>query len=100
MPRNVLTDAAIPEEYTHDEALTATPVRPLAVVRPGDAVEVSAVLRAAAELGVPVTARGSGTGLSGACIPSADGIVCAFERMTSDRRDRRRQPRRGRRSRA
>ena len=28
-----------------------------------------------------MTARGSGTGLSGACIPSADGIVCALDRM-------------------
>jgi glycolate oxidase len=30
---------------------------------------------------VPVTARGAGTGLSGACVPRADGIVLAFERM-------------------
>jgi glycolate oxidase len=78
---NVLTGDAIPDDYTHDEALTATPVRPLAVVRPGDALEVSAVLRAAAAFGAPVTARGAGTGLSGACVPRADGIVCALDRM-------------------
>src|SRR5262245_47786619 len=78
---NVLTGDAIPDDYTHDEALTASPVRPLAVVRPGDALEVSAVLRAAAQFGAPVTARGAGTGLSGACIPRADGIVCALDRM-------------------
>jgi glycolate oxidase len=30
---------------------------------------------------IPVTARGAGTGLSGACIPQPDGIVVAFERM-------------------
>ena len=32
---NVLVGDAINDDYTHDEALTATPVRPLAVVRPG-----------------------------------------------------------------
>jgi glycolate oxidase len=78
---NVLTGDAVPEEFTHDEALTASPVRPLAVVRPGDATEVSAILRAAADSRTPVTARGSGTGLSGACIPHADGIVCSLDRM-------------------
>src|SRR5262249_20794775 len=39
------------------------------------------VLRVCDELGVPVTARGSGTGLSGACVPRPDGIVLALERM-------------------
>ncbi|HEX5094558.1 MAG TPA: FAD-binding oxidoreductase, partial [Acidimicrobiia bacterium] len=78
---NVLSADAIPDDYAHDEALTATPVLPLAVVRPGNAQEVAAVLRVASDLAVPVTARGSGTGLSGACIPRADGIVCSFERM-------------------
>jgi glycolate oxidase len=78
---NVLTGEAIPQEYTHDEALTAEPVLPVAVVRPADATEVAAVLRIAGALGVPVTARGAGTGLSGACIPRDDGIVCALDRM-------------------
>ena len=78
---NVLTGDEIPDDYTHDEALTAEPVRPLAVVRPADAIEVAAVLRIADELRVPVTARGAGTGLSGACIPRADGICLSLERM-------------------
>ena len=43
--------------------------------------QVSAVVSLAAELGVPVTARGSGTGLSGACIPRHGGILVSFERM-------------------
>jgi glycolate oxidase len=30
---------------------------------------------------VPVTARGAGTGLSGGCVPRADGVVVSFERM-------------------
>jgi len=77
----VLAGDAVGEDYTHDEALTATPVRPLAVVRPADTAQVAAILRIADEHRVPVTARGAGTGLSGACIPRSDGIVVSFERM-------------------
>ncbi|MEQ1788340.1 MAG: FAD-binding oxidoreductase [Acidimicrobiales bacterium] len=78
---HVLTGDAIGDDYTHDEALTAAPQRPLAVVRPGDTQQVAAVLAWATEHGVPVTARGSGTGLSGACIPRPDGVLVSFERM-------------------
>jgi len=79
--QHVLTGDAIAEELTHDEALTATPVRPAAVVRPATTEEVAAVVSLAARLSVPVTARGSGTGLSGACIPVEDGVLVSFERM-------------------
>jgi glycolate oxidase len=77
----VLTGDAIGDDYTHDEALTATPIRPLAVARPADTDEVAGILQWASEEGVPVTARGSGTGLSGACIPREDGVLVSFERM-------------------
>ncbi len=80
---HVLVGEAIAEEWTHDEALTAAPCRPAAVVHPASTAEVAAVVHLAAELGVPVTARGSGTGLSGACIPRADGLVVAFDRMAA-----------------
>ncbi len=65
----------------------------LAVVRPGCTAEVAAVLKMADELHVPVTARGSGTGLSGGghlARGGDPGLVRADER---DRRDRPRQPR-------
>ncbi|MGV3759783.1 MAG: FAD-binding oxidoreductase [Actinomycetota bacterium] len=78
---NVLTGEAISEDYGHDEALTATPVLPLAVVRPGTTDEVAELVRWAAAWDVPLTARGSGTGLSGACVPRSDGVVVSFERM-------------------
>src|ERR687891_698340 len=78
---HVLTGDAIKDDYTHDEALTAAPQRPLAVVSPASTDEVAAVLRLADEHHVPVTARGAGTGMSGGCIPRADGIVGSFERM-------------------
>ncbi|MBB4904727.1 glycolate oxidase [Actinophytocola algeriensis] len=78
---NVLTGDAIGDDYAHDETLTATPTTPAHVVRPGSADEVAAVLTAAAEAGVPVTARGSGSGLSGSAVPREDGILVSFERM-------------------
>ncbi len=80
-PAHVLTGGAINEDYAHDEALTASPTTPAVVVRPSSTDEVASVLRLANELGVPVTARGSGTGLCGAAIPRPDAIVMSFERM-------------------
>lgn len=70
-------------DYGHDEALSVAAQAPLAVVRPSDSAQVAAVLRRAAARGVPVTARGTGTGLSGASIPVPGGLVVSFERMSA-----------------
>jgi glycolate oxidase len=78
---NVDRGAQVHEDATHDEALGAAPVRPRAVVRPGSTEEVAAIVRAAGAEGVPLTARGSGTGLSGGCTPVEGGVVVSFERM-------------------
>jgi glycolate dehydrogenase FAD-linked subunit len=78
---HVVPGAAVHADYTHDEALTTEPVVPLALVLPGSTGEVAEVLRVASRHGVPVVARGSGTGLSGAAVPVAEGILLAFERM-------------------
>ncbi len=78
---NVVAGAAVHSDYTHDEALKLVPVVPLALVLPGSTSEVSEVLQVAHEHGVPVVARGSGTGLSGAAVPVADGLLLAFDRM-------------------
>ena len=93
-PRNVRTDVDVVDDESHDEALGAQAVRPLAVIMPETTEEVADVVRTCADHLVPVTARGSGTGLSGACIPVEGGIVVSFERMNGDHRDRSRQPRR------
>ena len=77
----VLTGPAIGDDYTHDEALTAAPQTPAVVVLPETTDEVAAVVRLANEHNIPVTARGAGTGMSGACLPVAGGIVISFERM-------------------
>ena len=77
----VATGGAISEDYGHDEALTARAQLPEAVVHPTTTAEVAEIVALADARGIPVTARGSGTGLSGACIPAAGGIVVSFERM-------------------
>ena len=48
--------------------------------RPATA-EVAGLVAIANEHRIPLTARGSGTGLSGACVPVAGGAVISFERM-------------------
>ena len=60
-------------DWAHDEALDLPASAPAAVVEPVSAGEVADVLRVAAARGVPVTARGNGTGLSGAASPAAAG---------------------------
>lgn len=80
-PDRVLGPEVASEDYSHDECLTVAPRRPAAVVLVESTAEVSAVVKLAAERKVPITARGSGTGLSGAAIPAEGAIVVSFERM-------------------
>jgi glycolate oxidase len=79
--RNVRTDVDVIDDESHDEALGAEAVRPRAVVVPESTEQVVEVLRTCTEHGVPVTARGTGSGLSGACIPPDGGVVVSFQRM-------------------
>ena len=55
---------------------------PFAVVLPASTQEVSGVMRAAYRRGMPLVARGAGTGLSGGAIADESGIVLALTRMT------------------
>lgn len=80
---DVLVGDEISDDYSHDEALTAEWRRPDAVVRPHSADHVAEILRAANETGTPVTARGSGTGLSGGAIARNGGVLVAFDNMAS-----------------
>jgi glycolate oxidase len=77
----VLDGADASPDYGVDETLHAVAVRPAAVVLPSSTEDVARVVRVARAHGAPVTARGAGTGLSGACIPVPGGIVVSFERM-------------------
>jgi glycolate oxidase len=80
-PERLLGGDDIGEDYAHDECLTVPAAVPGVVVLPESTAEVSEVLRFAQAEGVPVTARGSGTGLSGSATPRPGSIVVSFERM-------------------
>ncbi len=63
-----------------DEAITGIH-RPVAAVLPATTEEVSAVARVAAKHGLPILARGSGTGLAGGAIATRGGIMIVTARM-------------------
>ncbi|HJQ47821.1 MAG TPA: FAD-linked oxidase C-terminal domain-containing protein [Amycolatopsis sp.] len=80
---NLHSGARVGADYARDESLTCEPRKPAYVAKPATADEVAALLTTAAEHRVPVTARGSGTGLSGAARPREDGLLISFERMNA-----------------
>ena len=82
-PDQILTGAAIGDDYTHDECVNVDPVMPAVVLRPRSAADVAHILTLADEFRVPVTCRGAGTGLSGAAVPDADGILLSLEFMAA-----------------
>src|SRR3984893_12423609 len=82
-PARVLTGADVSADDSHDESLVAHWHAPDAVVLPHSAAEVAEVIRIAREFGLPVTARGSGTGLAGGCVPREGGILIAFRKMNA-----------------
>lgn len=77
----VIAGADAHVDLTHDEALGVGAVVPAAVAHPISTAEVAAILRACDDAGIPVTARGAGTGLSGAAVPDPDGLLLVFDRM-------------------
>ena len=63
------------------DGLAAYRTVPLAVVLPDTVEQVRAVLRVAAAHGVPVVARGAGTGLSGGAMPLEKGILLVMAKF-------------------
>jgi glycolate oxidase len=63
------------------DGLTAYRERPLAVALPETESQVGAVLAACHRLGVPVVARGAGTGLSGGAMPHAAGVTLSLAKF-------------------
>ena len=74
--------AAIGEDYCHDE-LGGTFARPDAHVKVTSTEEVSAIMKWAYANEVPVTVRGSGTGLVGGAVPLKGGILLDTSLMTN-----------------
>ncbi|WP_310494870.1 FAD-linked oxidase C-terminal domain-containing protein [Dechloromonas sp.] len=63
------------------DGLTAYRELPLAVCLPETEAQVIDILRTCHSLGVPVVARGAGTGLSGGAMPHAQGVVLSLARF-------------------
>ena len=79
-PESVLTEREALKPYECD-GLSAYRETPLVAALPADEAQVAAVLATAREVGAPVVARGSGTGLSGGALPLADGILLSLARF-------------------
>ncbi|MBK0391215.1 FAD-linked oxidase C-terminal domain-containing protein [Ramlibacter algicola] len=63
------------------DGLTAYRQRPMAVALPETEAQVQGVLRACHALGVPVVARGAGTGLSGGAMPHREGVTLSLAKF-------------------
>ena len=64
------------------DALTAYRTPPRVVVLPETEAQVAATLRICHRLGVPIVARGAGTGLSGGATPHRWGVVLSLAKFT------------------
>lgn len=78
----VLVDDESRYNYSHDETEDFS-FLPDVVVKPANPQEISEILRFCSAHGVPVTARGAGTGLSGAALPVNKGVILSTERLNN-----------------
>ncbi|HTP97011.1 MAG TPA: FAD-linked oxidase C-terminal domain-containing protein [Burkholderiales bacterium] len=84
--RAILPDAALLHE-TEDvqpyecDGLTAYRQAPLMVALPETEAQVQQIMRVCRDLGVPVVARGAGTGLSGGALPLSHGVLLSLARF-------------------
>ena len=67
--------------YAKDSGVTAGD--PAIVVLPETTEEVAAVVRIAADAGMPVVARGAGTGLAGGAVPCPGSVLVVLTRMNA-----------------
>ncbi|MBU0485994.1 MAG: FAD-binding protein [Proteobacteria bacterium] len=65
--------------YSYDG--TAREYLPEAVAFPGSTAEVSAIMRLASQVLLPVVVRGAGSGMTGGALPLKGGLVMAMSRM-------------------
>ncbi len=77
----VSTRADVLLTYSQTASMAIEPVIPVAVVRPGNTVEVSQILKLTNKYKVPVTPRSGGSSLQGEAIPKPGGIVVDLLRL-------------------
>jgi glycolate oxidase len=78
---NVLTKKADLIAYSYDATADVQKAMPDVVVIPATTAEVQQIVQLANETDTPIYTRGSGTNLSGGCIPLKQGIVLCTQKM-------------------
>ncbi len=78
----VLTKERISEDFSHDE-LGGISKMPEVLLEAKSTEEISKIMKYAYEKGIPVVARGSGTGLVGASVPLQGGIMINMSAMNN-----------------
>jgi len=76
----VLSDEESLRPYECD-GLSAYRRLPLVVVMPETIAQVQAIARYCRDGGIPLVARGAGTGLSGGALPIEDGVLCSLAKF-------------------
>jgi len=79
-PERLIASQESMRPYESD-GLAAYRSLPAAVALPADVGEAAGVLEACRELGVPVVARGAGTGLSGGALPFPGSVLLALGKL-------------------
>jgi glycolate oxidase len=64
------------------DGLTAYRQRPMVVALPETYAQVQGILKSCHAMGVPVVARGAGTGLSGGAMPHAEGVTLSLAKFS------------------
>ena len=77
----LLSQAADTEAYRFDETEYLHPGQPLGVCFPRSTDEVQTIVRLCGRHGVPIVARGAGTGLSGGATAVEGGLTVVFTQM-------------------
>ena len=80
MKNHLSTEEDVLIAYSYDSS-PGTPRLPDAVISPGTTEETRSIVGLALEAGVPLVARGAGTGLSGGALAVSGGLVVSFQRM-------------------
>ncbi|MDB5206891.1 MAG: dehydrogenase [Flavisolibacter sp.] len=76
----VFVDEEVLHHYSHDETEDLH-FLPDVVIKPGNAEEISSILKICNQYKIPVTPRAAGTGLSGGALPHLGGVLLSVERL-------------------
>ncbi len=79
----MLREVADMEAFRFDETAYLRAGRPLAVCFPRSTSDVQTIVRLACTVGVPIVARGAGTGLSGGAVAVDDALTVVFTEMNA-----------------